>query len=300
MFGIPQNRPRVYIIAFSREYFGEEADSLPNSTPKKGRKTIYSSLFDVLEKGEVDDSYFLSSGYLETLEKHIVRQREKGYGFGYRVVNSPEIENPIANTLLATGGSGRERNLILDRENGLIYAGKMVKRKYSPINNKYIRTMTPNEWGKLQGFIGYAFVEKDGIDRFSFPPEVSNLQKYKQFGNSVTIPVIEEMAKFILECIDSMTKDYTAIQKRLFAMYGNEHKVCSAIYQKLGSSLREKTINIYFDIVFYFKCDSKFRNIEVAEFLGISSARASQIITQLCSVHCLSRNADRTYSFTIT
>lgn len=300
MFGIPQNRPRVYIIAFSREYFGEKADCLPNFTPEKGQKTIYSSLLDVLEKGDVDDRYFLSSGYLETLEKHIVRQKEKGYGFGYRIVNSPEIENPIANTLLATGGSGRERNLILDRENGLKYVGRMVKGKYSPINDKCVRSMTPVEWGKLQGFIGYAFVGKDGIDRFSFPPEVPNVQKYKQFGNSVTIPVIEEMAKYILECIEDMTKDYTVIQKRLFTMYGDEHKVCSAIHRQLGDSLRDKTINMYFDIVLHFKCGTRFRNADVVEFLGVSSARASQIITQLCSVHCLSRNEDRTYSFTST
>ena len=32
-------------------------------------------------------------------------------------------------------------------------------------------------------------------------------QQYKQFGNSVTIPVIEEMARFMLECFDKMTRD---------------------------------------------------------------------------------------------
>ena len=55
--------------------------------------------------------------------------------------------------------------------------------------------MTPTEWGRLQGFIGYAFKENEK-EKFSFPDGISDGQKYKQFGNSVTIPVIEEMASF--------------------------------------------------------------------------------------------------------
>ena len=62
--------------------------------------------------------------------------------------------------------------------------------------------MTPVEWGKLQGFINYAFIE-DGVDTFSFPKMVSKAQQYKQFGNSVTIPVIEEMAEIILNILES-------------------------------------------------------------------------------------------------
>lgn len=65
--------------------------------------------------------------------------------------------------------------------------------------------MTPTEWGKLQGFVNYAFI-RDGKDEFSLPDDVSNTQAYHQFGNSVTIPVIEEMAKFMktnLEMLDN-------------------------------------------------------------------------------------------------
>ena len=59
--------------------------------------------------------------------------------------------------------------------------------------------MNPPEWAQLQGFAGYAFVE-NGIDKFSFPEGMAQGQKYKQLGNSVSISVVEEMAKFILEC----------------------------------------------------------------------------------------------------
>lgn len=66
--------------------------------------------------------------------------------------------------------------------------------------------MTPTEWGRLQGFIGYAFVNKEtGIDEFSFPDNTAIAQQYKQFGNSVTIPVIEELALFMLGCFEKMT-----------------------------------------------------------------------------------------------
>ena len=90
-FGLPQNRPRVYIICFSRDYFGTAVDSLPNELPLKGAKKIFESVNDVLEK-KVGASYFLSSGYLRTLERHAVRQGVWGNGFGYNIVNIKVIE----------------------------------------------------------------------------------------------------------------------------------------------------------------------------------------------------------------
>ena len=58
--------------------------------------------------------------------------------------------------------------------------------------------------GKLQGFIGFAFKDENGKDAFSFPEGTSDAQKYKQFGNSVTIPVIYTMAKFMKEVLTKM------------------------------------------------------------------------------------------------
>lgn len=191
---------------------------MPTDAPtKRLRSPVFESLKKVLDE-KVDSRFFLSSGYLQTLEKHIVTQHSKGYGFGYCVVNAPDIENPVANTLLATGGSGRERNLIYDPINGASCAGASIKGKYSPINDKFIRTMTPNEWGRLQGFIGYAFIDENGDDRFSFPEGITNIQKFKQFGNSVTIPVIEEYAIFIQRCCDTMYSTFSPAE--------NEYSIC--------------------------------------------------------------------------
>ena len=201
-FGVPQNRPRVYIIAFDKKRYKHKVDLLQKHTPEKGRSNIYNSLNDLLDE-EVDAKYFLSSGYLETLEKHAEREKKRGNGFGYKIVNLPEIERPIANTILATGGSGRERNLILDKKNGQKYAGKTVKLKKSPVNSKNVRSMTPNEWGKLQGFVNYGF-KRGGKDMFSLPDDLPDIAKYKLFGNAVTIPVAREMADFVLLCMDIM------------------------------------------------------------------------------------------------
>lgn len=195
-FGIPQNRPRVYIIGFDADTFSEK--DMKTALPKNRMSKIYQNLNDLLDKN-VSGKFFMSAGYLETLEKHAVRQRKHGNGFGYKIINLPDNPQPLANTILATGGSGKERNLIYDPLNGKKYAGKVIGSKQTPVNNKFIRVMTPNEWGKLQGFINYAFKQSDGTDMFSFPKEVSDTQQYKLFGNSVTIPVIEQMAYFVLQ-----------------------------------------------------------------------------------------------------
>ena len=200
-FGVPQNRPRTYIIGFDTERFSQKLDRLPSSIPDKSDRILYKDLNSVLEH-KVAPKYYMSSGYWNTLIRHRERQENKGYGFGYRVVNEPNIDSPVANTLLATGGSGKERNLIRDPQDGI--SGMVIKSKKSPLNSDGIRVMTPVEWGKLQGFINYAFLNDDGTEGFSFPEGLPDAQKYKQFGNSVTIPVIEEMANFIIRCLNAM------------------------------------------------------------------------------------------------
>lgn len=203
-FGVPQNRPRVYIMGFSRKHFGYSVDALPNALPICRNNDLYVDLRDLLEMN-AEDKYFLSSGYVETLERHKARHESKGNGFGYKIVNLAEIEHPVSNAILATGGSGKERNLVIDPKKDV--AGKMLPSKQTPLNDRGIRVMTPREWGKLQGFINYAFIDpKTGKDKFSFPEKLADGAKYKQFGNAVTIPVIEEMAKFMEQCLKQLDK----------------------------------------------------------------------------------------------
>ncbi len=204
-FGVPQNRPRVYIMGFRREYFGNTVDNLPNELPISRKGKIYKDLNDLLEMN-ADDKYFLSEGYVATLERHRARHESKGNGFGYIIVNAPEIESPVSNAILATGGSGKERNLVIDPKEGV--AGKCIPSKQTPLNDRGIRAMTPREWGKLQGFINYAFIDKEtGEDMFSFPERMADGPRYKQFGNAVTIPAVEVMANFMKSNLKRLEKE---------------------------------------------------------------------------------------------
>ncbi len=188
-FGLPQKRTRTYIMGFRN-------DLVPNNykfdgLPTKKNKSIFNNLYDLLEDN-VSAKYYLSEQYIKTLEKHKATHKAKGNGFGYKIVNIGE--NPISNTILATGGSGKERNLVIQEKPE--YYGIMFGSKKTPINDKGIRVMTPREWARLQGFKDYAFIENKK-DTFSFPDTVSETQQYKQLGNSVSIPVIEELAKYM-------------------------------------------------------------------------------------------------------
>ena len=232
-FGVPQNRPRVFIMAFSKKRYGEAVKVLTEGLPTSGSKTIFEDVHQILEP-DVDIHYYMASGYWETLKRHKERQSQKGYGFGYCVVNTKDEKHPVANTILATGGSGKERNLIYQPKEGV--GGTMIPSKKTELNHEGIRVMTPTEWGRLQGFVGYAFM-KDGVDTFSFPEGMTDGQKYKQFGNSVTIPVIEELAHFMLACFDKMTNSQTSLI--LKTAMENEYITKKDVMEKLRISANQ-------------------------------------------------------------
>lgn len=231
-FGLPQNRPRAYFIAFDRELYGTllTDNSISNELPRqlnqrlRNHPGLNKSLNDILDQN-VDLHYYMSATYLETLEKHAARQKEKGNGYGYYILNSKEHHREYANTILATGGSGKERNLIIQKMPK--HTAKDVKdlRKTGGLNKKNVRIMTPTEWGRLQGFIGYGFIDSaTGEDNFSFPVKMPEGQKYKQFGNSVSIPVIETMADFIFQILEALNAHEEAIVMNLVK---RKNKICA-------------------------------------------------------------------------
>lgn len=205
-FGVPQNRPRVFIMGFDKKYFGEKLNLLEGlELPvKRERDVIFETVDDILEEN-VELQYFGAEGYIQSLKNHRNRHSGKGNGFGYVIVNDENRKSRISNAVLATGGSGKERNLIFDPREDV--AGKVVKGKKTPLSADCIRHMTPTEWARLQGFVGYGFVDANGTDQFSFPEKMSKTQQYKQMGNSVTIPVIEEMALFMTKCLNLMGEE---------------------------------------------------------------------------------------------
>lgn len=287
-FGLPQNRPRVYIVCFSRDYFGAAVDKLPNDLPRHGKNQIFESVNDVLEL-DVDASFFLSSGYLRTLERHARRQEAKGYGFGYNIVNCDGVEKPIAMTLLATGGSGKERNLVIDKINGARWSGTRVRYKKTPINAKNVRTMTPTEWGRLQGFIGYAFVGEDGVDKFRFPEGMKNAAKFKQLGNSVSIPVIEEMANFVVQCVKQMLGAMGELEKMSLELGPDAVRVYHSIEDRTRSCLNKPSLLHCVELLRTFGCDKVFSTAEAAAVAKITNTGIGYLLRHLCEAGCLKK-----------
>lgn len=171
-FGVAQNRERIFIVGFRKDLQINEFN-YPEPRDQKA------SFADIKEKETVSVKYYLSSVYLNTLKKHKERHLLKGNGFGYKVISDNECANAIV-----VGGMGRERNLVNDCR--LTDFTPVTKIK-GDVNREGIRKMTPREWARLQGF----------PDKFEII--VSDGQAYKQFGNSVAVPVIKVVAEKILE-----------------------------------------------------------------------------------------------------
>lgn len=175
-FGVPQNRERIYIVAF-REDIAPETFDFPTHAGKK--KTIE----DILDDAPISPKYYLSDVYMETLRRHRAHHEALGHGFGYEI---REL-NGIAGAIVC-GGMGRERNLIIDHREHSMTPVTNIKGE---INKEDIRKMTPREWARLQGFPD------------SFNLTLADTQLYKQFGNSVTVPVIKAIANRIKEELDA-------------------------------------------------------------------------------------------------
>lgn len=175
-FGVPQNRERIFIIGFREDYAQAGVNF---SYPKPLKNTT--KLKDIIEKNEVPVKYYLSTKYIKGLEKHKQKNKEKGNGFGYEILDL----NGVSNALLV-GGMGRERNLIIDKRLTNFVPQTNIQ---GTVNKQGIRRLTPREWARLQGF----------PDNYKIV--VSDVQAYKQFGNSVAIPAIEATAKEIVRIL---------------------------------------------------------------------------------------------------
>lgn len=174
-FGVPQNRERIYIVAFRKDIAPDHFDF-----PKPTDSTKV--LKDIIEKDPVPAKYYISDTYLNTLRKHKERHAAKGNGFGYEIREWDGIAGAIV-----CGGMGRERNLLIDKRQKNLVPTTHIKGK---INDEGVRKMTPREWARLQGF----------PDTFKLP--LADVHLYNQFGNSVTVNVIEEIAKEIKKVLE--------------------------------------------------------------------------------------------------
>lgn len=175
-FGVPQQRERIYIVCF-RNDIAPDTFKFPEGTKEKV------CIRDIMDPAPVPSKYYLSETYVDTLKRHRARHEAAGHGFGYVI----RPLDGIAGTIVC-GGMGKECNLIIDEREHSLVPTTHIKGE---INKEGIRKMTPREWARLQGY----------PDSFVLP--LSDVHLYKQFGNSVTVPVIEAIAKEIRKVLKS-------------------------------------------------------------------------------------------------
>lgn len=102
---------------------------------------------------------------------------------------------------------GRERNLIIDKRLTNFVPVTHIKGE---VNREGIRKMTPREWARLQGFPD------------DFKLELADTHLYKQFGNSVTVNVIEAIADNIKQVL--MKNDKKNSEEKLIGINGTKRK----------------------------------------------------------------------------
>ncbi len=171
-FGVPQNRNRVFIVGFRER--PQEEYHYPTG------EGIHDVHFGTIrEDGIVDTRYYMSNRYWQTLLRHKTAQRNQGRGYGYRIIN----DDDFGHTLMV-GGMGLERNLVKDPSN--LNVNNVVDPR-GELNHDHIRVLTERECARMQGFPDY------------FEILQGKTPSYKQFGNSVAIPVVKEVARSLLD-----------------------------------------------------------------------------------------------------
>jgi DNA (cytosine-5)-methyltransferase 1 len=175
-FGAPQNRERVYIVGFDKDYFDNvDFDELFNWPVAPKTSTRLGNILEDLDNIKPENDIFTISEKLWAgHQRRKIEHKNKGNGFGYSLFNS---ESEYTSTLSA--------RYYKDGSEILIDQSKLKKRP---------RKLTPRECARLQGFD-----EEFKVDA------VSQCQIYKQFGNSVCVNVITEVAKSIVDAMKTAT-----------------------------------------------------------------------------------------------
>ena len=170
---VPQNRERIVIVAFRRDL--DVTDGLTLKDIKKHFPKKEPKVGDVLEaEKDVDDKYILTPKLWAYLKAYADKHKKAGNGFGFGKVTASDRSTRTLSARYYKDGS----EVLIDR---------------GP--RKRPRRLTPHECARLMGF------DKQGESKFVIP--VSDTQAYKQFGNSVVVPVFASVAQlmkpFILE-----------------------------------------------------------------------------------------------------
>lgn len=175
---VPQHRERIIIVGF-REKTNFKWDDLQIPEANPLLSTILHSEdgsenaeepYTTGQQAAVNSKYVLTPKLWKYLQDYAAKHRAAGNGFGFGMVD----ENSVTRTLSA--------RYYKDGSEILVSRGK----------RKRPRRLTPRECARLMGY----------PDTFKIP--VSDTQAYRQFGNSVVVPVIREVARIVVPHVKSM------------------------------------------------------------------------------------------------
>lgn len=162
---VPQHRERILIVGFDRRHFGADTEFRFDYDTPAGRPC----LGQILEE-QPDGKYVLSDKLWAYLQNYAEKHRAAGNGFGFGIAPKDGITRTLSARYYKDGSE-----ILVERPRG------------NP------RRLTPRECARLQGF----------PDSFRIP--VSDTQAYKQFGNSVVVPLMGAVAGLIASKISEVT-----------------------------------------------------------------------------------------------
>lgn len=173
---VPQHRERIMIVGF-RESVPFDWDSIPLGLQGMHRKPILGDILHPQNGSEVDldegrftqpcgkvlKKYILTDNLWNYLQSYAEKHRAKGNGFGFGLVKADQTTRTLSARYYKDGSE-----ILIDR---------------GPRKNP--RRLTPRECARLMGY----------PETFRIP--VSDTRAYKQFGNSVVVPLIAHVGKLM-------------------------------------------------------------------------------------------------------
>lgn len=161
---VPQNRERTFMVGFDKKIFNEKERFEFPELPEPKKK-----IKDILET-KVDPKYTLTDHLWKYLQDYSKKHKEKGNGFGFGLVD--------------LNGTTRTMSARYYKDGSEI----LIPQK----NNKNPRRLSIRECARLQGYPEHFIIDA-----------VSMNQGYKQFGNSVVVPLIEAIGEKIVEVLET-------------------------------------------------------------------------------------------------
>ena len=163
---VPQHRERILIVGFDRKRYGGNIAFSFDISPKRPKPLMK----DILES-DPDKKYTLSDKLWNYLQNYAAKHKVAGNGFGYGIAAPDGISRTLSARYYKDGSE------VLIAQEG-----------------KNPRKLTPRECARLQGFPDW------------FKIVVSDTQAYKQFGNSVVVPLMENVAELVVSKMEELEK----------------------------------------------------------------------------------------------